>query len=284
MLAGGVLGAAANFGATFGIQCSPSWKSARSPPAYSKTVIASSVIRLTDDTDVPTLSSTYTPWIELRFTSPKLFGESCVVCRLFEDLESRSSGFQSLPQDLQWDSVAQLVLSIAKKSLRNSRTHSWPSDVLDSSDSRFVNSPITKPRIMLCHCCRVVLLITILLLFVAVDQFLVQRLIERLEILQTSLDIAVFPEPILPGADVVQQNVAWRLPSVVLDDFSSVRESYTCSSSPPYFWCHFRYQFSRWFSRAWYASWEDRDNSSLCLSENRTSASCSSCRTCIRTL
>ena len=138
MLAGGVLGAAANFGATFGIQCSPSWKSARSPPAYSKTVIASSVIRLTDDTDVPTLSSTYTPWIELRFTSPKLFGESCVVCRLFEDLESRSSGFQSSPQDLEWDSVAQLVLSIAKKSLRNSRTHSWPSDVLNSCDSRFV--------------------------------------------------------------------------------------------------------------------------------------------------
>ena len=42
-------------------------------------------------------------------------------------------------------------------------------------------------------------------LFVKVDPFLVQRVIERLEILPTSLDVAVFPEPIQSSADVVQR-------------------------------------------------------------------------------
>ena len=45
---------------------------------------------------------------------------------------------------------------------------------------------------------------------------------EQLEILQTSLDIAVFSEPLLSSADVVQQNigsvVAKRLPIVVLEN------------------------------------------------------------------
>ena len=40
----------------------------------------------------------------------------------------------------------------------------------------------------------------------------------------------------------------------------------------------------RWSSRAWFASWDKRDNSSLCVSENRATASCSSCQTCICTL
>ena len=64
----------------------------------------------------------------------------------------------------------------------------------------------------------VVLLVEVPLFLVEVDQFLVQRLIEQLEILQTSLDIAVFPEPILSSADVTQHTlefvVVQRLPSV----------------------------------------------------------------------
>ena len=75
---------------------------------------------------------------------------------------------------------------------------------------------------MLCHYCDVVLLGEVLLLFVEVYQFLVQRLIEQFEILQTSLDIVVFPEPILSSADVVQRIldsvVAKRLPCAVLED------------------------------------------------------------------
>ena len=51
----------------------------------------------------------------------------------------------------------------------------------------------------------VVLLMGVLLLFVEVGQFQVQRLMEQLEILQTYLDIAVFPEPILPSAGAVQR-------------------------------------------------------------------------------
>ena len=34
--------------------------------------------------------------------------------------------------------------------------------------------------------------------------FLVQRLLERLDSLRTSLDVAVLPEPILAGAEAVQ--------------------------------------------------------------------------------
>ena len=49
----------------------------------------------------------------------------------------------------------------------------------------------------------VMLLVEVLLLFVEVVQFLVQRLI-GLEIVQTPLDLALFPEPILSSAHVVQ--------------------------------------------------------------------------------
>ena len=62
----------------------------------------------------------------------------------------------------------------------------------------------------------------VLLLFLDVDQFLVQRLTDQFWILQTSLDIVVFPEPILSSADDVQRIlglvVARRLPRVVLED------------------------------------------------------------------
>ena len=47
---------------------------------------------------------------------------------------------------------------------------------------------------MLSHYCDVVLLARVLPLFVEVDQFQVQQLIEQLNIFQTYLDIAVFPE------------------------------------------------------------------------------------------
>ena len=47
--------------------------------------------------------------------------------------------------------------------------------------------------------------VKVLLHFVEVDQHLVQRLIEQLEILLASLEVAVFPEPNLSNADVVQR-------------------------------------------------------------------------------
>ena len=46
--------------------------------------------------------------------------------------------------------------------------------------------------------------VEVLLLFVEVDPFLVQWQTEQFEILQTFLDIAVFLESILSGANVVQ--------------------------------------------------------------------------------
>ena len=49
------------------------------------------------------------------------------------------------------------------------------------------------------NACDVVLLVDVLLLFVEVEQFLVQRLIKQLDIFQTSLGIALFPEPIQSG-------------------------------------------------------------------------------------
>ena len=64
------------------------------------------------------------------------------------------------------------------------------------------DSLITEHQVCLCHYLDVALLVEVLLLFVEVDHVLVQ-LIQRLEILQTSLDIAVFPEPVLSNADVV---------------------------------------------------------------------------------
>ena len=166
------------------------------------------------------------------------------------------------------------MLAIAKKSLRNSPMKCWPSAIL-----LFVGlhvSLIFEPHILLCHCCDVVLLVVVLLLFVKVDQIMVQWLIEHFDILQTSLDIAVFPWTNLVKCwsspahawfccfETSSARSAWRL--------SAGRKSRTCSS-------HFRIcdvtsvtKCSRWSSRAWFASWENRENSSLCLCENRASA------------
>ena len=89
-------------------------------------------------------------------------------------------------------------------------------------------SLIIEHQLLLCHYCDVVLPVKVLLLFVEVDQFLVQWLNEQLNILRTSVDIAVFPEPILSSADGVQHFldfvVARRLPRVVLGQLN------TCSS------------------------------------------------------
>ena len=67
-----------------------------------------------------------------------------------------------------------------------------------------------------------VFLVGVLPLFVEVDQFLVHQPIEQLEILETFLSLAGFPEPILSSADVVQHIldvvVAKRLPRVLLED------------------------------------------------------------------
>ena len=79
---------------------------------------------------------------------------------------------------------------------------SWIRGIPDLSESLVIDHQFS-----LCHCCGVVLLVEVLLLFVEVDQFLVQRLIEQLEILRTFVDIAVFPEQVLSSADVVQRIV-----------------------------------------------------------------------------
>ena len=72
--------------------------------------------------------------------------------------------------------------------------------------------------------------------------------------------------------------------TVLLRNVFRVYTSCKCSVLLPHFWCDFRYQnFSLWPLRVLCASWETRDNSSLRLWENRASASCSSCRTCICT-
>ena len=126
---------------------------------------------------------------------------------------------------------------ICTTSLRNSRMICWPSDVLDSWNSKFVRFLNDRSlNICACHCCDVVLLVVVLLLFVEVEQFLVQRLSEQLKILQTSHDMFVFPEPVLSSTDVVQHILdlvaAKRLPTVVLED-SYVSRTLVVSS--PYF-------------------------------------------------
>ena len=81
-------------------------------------------------------------------------------------------------------------------SLRDSRMMCWSSDVLGFRGIPGLSESLIliEHQIVLCHCSDVVLLVEVLLLIVEVEQFLVQRLIEQLEILQTSLDGAVFPE------------------------------------------------------------------------------------------
>ena len=87
---------------------------------------------------------------------------------------------------------------------------------------RSSDSFVIVQQILLCQNCVVELIVEVLDLSDEVDQYLVQRLIEQLGILQTSLDFAVFPEPILSSADVAQlildTVVAKRLPTVLLED------------------------------------------------------------------
>ena len=94
---------------------------------------------------------------------------------------------------------------------------SWIRGIAGLSESLIIG-----PRILLCHFCGVVLLVEALLLFVEVDQFLVQRLTEQLEILQRISILLSFCKPILSSADEVQRIldfvVAKRLPRVVLED------------------------------------------------------------------
>ena len=73
----------------------------------------------------------------------------------------------------------------------------WNRETLGLSDSCMI-----EPQ-KICHHVDVVRLVVVLALSVEVDQFPMQQPIEQFEILQTSLDIAVFPEPILSSADVV---------------------------------------------------------------------------------
>ena len=87
------------------------------------------------------------------------------------------------------------------------------------SDSR-----AKEPQHVLCHCCVVVLLVEINHLFVQVDQLLVLQPIGQFEILRTSLEIALFCEPILSCADVVQHTLhcvaAKRIPRAMIEDSS----------------------------------------------------------------
>ena len=94
---------------------------------------------------------------------------------------------------------------------------SWIVGTPNLSDSSTIESPI-----LLFHNYEVVLLVSVLPLFVEVDHFLVHLSIEQFEILETSLDVAVFLGPIVSSAVVVQRTlvfvVAKRLPRVVLED------------------------------------------------------------------
>ena len=76
---------------------------------------------------------------------------------------------------------------------------SWIRGIPGVSDSL-----TTGHHILLCHYFDVVLPLEDMLLFVKVDQSLVKRLIEQLEMLLAFLNIAVFPEPVLSSAYVVQ--------------------------------------------------------------------------------
>ena len=81
------------------------------------------------------------------------------------------------------------------------------------------------------------LLVEINHLFVQVDQLLVLQPIGQFEILRTSLEIAVFSEPILTCAHVVQHTLdcvaANRLPRAMRED-SSVNVIVQLPVSPPY--------------------------------------------------
>ena len=68
---------------------------------------------------------------------------------------------------------------------------SWIYEIPSLSDFSIIEF-----HILLCHNCDVVLLVEVLLVFSELDQCLVWRLVDQLEILQTSLGIAVFPDPV----------------------------------------------------------------------------------------
>ena len=262
MFAGGVLEATANV-AAFGIECSLSWNS-----------LSFGLLML---------SMCQHKHLELN---RDLLHHNCsetpvLTVDLFEDFESQSFGCQSLPQDLWWDSVTQLVLSTARKSQCNSRTSCWPSDVLDSLDSRFfqfLNNGASK--------------------------FALSSLWSR-----TSRSSSSSRLPKDDWASRDSSNISryccvswtksvkcWRSPAwswlrccVTSSAFSawrlrSVRKSCTYSSRLHTSDVTSVTKFSRWSWRAWFASWEDRAYSSLCLCENHASASCSRCRSCICTL
>ena len=67
------------------------------------------------------------------------------------------------------------------------------------------DSSIIEHQMLLCHQCEVVLVEEVLLLFVEVDPCLVRQPVGHPEILQTSLEIAVLPQPILSSADEDQR-------------------------------------------------------------------------------
>ena len=82
------------------------------------------------------------------------------------------------------------------------------------------HSSIIEREILLFHDLGTFLLVRVFHLLVKVEKFLVQQPIQQFEILQTSLDIAVFLEPIFSSADVVQHIL----------DFVVAKTSSACSA------------------------------------------------------
>ena len=139
-------------------------------------------------------------------------------------------------------------------------------------------SLMIEPQILRFHCLDVVLLARVLPLFVEVDQYPVQPPIGQFKILQTCLDIAVFPEPILLIADVAQHFLYFWC-SRFGDPLLYVRRVTACLAI--ILVSYFRNQCSHWSSWAWCLLPEKFEMTVPCLWGNHASASCSSCRTCI---
>ena len=136
-----------------------------------------------------------------------------------------------------------------------------------------------RPQLLLCHHYDVVVLVRDLPLLVEVDQFLLQRLSEQFEIFFKHLSILLcFLNQSLSSADVVQRILDFLFcvtssTCVVFEDsdlYVGRRIAHTSDVTPVT-------RISRRSSRAWCASWENRDNRSLSLRKS----SCSSCRTCV---
>ena len=77
-----------------------------------------------------------------------------------------------------------------------------PSDVLNSEDSRFVRFLKITHEFLLCPFFDVGHLEKVFRPCVEVDQFLVEQTIEQFELLHTTLDTGVFPEPTLSSVDL----------------------------------------------------------------------------------